>query len=199
MSQPNDYGQSDPRQSPREPETTPDGWGQPGYSAGSPYSQPTPPPPRTDPYGQPYPQSGYGHNPYAQPYGSQQADPYGLYGQDTYAPYGQDPYGTPSYPPVQPYGAPGYGYGYGSAEHPQASTVLLLGVGGFLFMPLWFIAWHLGGRARDEIRGGAPFRWDGNLKIGFLLGKVMGILTILGFVLSVLFMILAGGLMVLGG
>lgn len=130
---------------------------------GSPYGQPSP-------YSQP---SSYGQSPYGQP------------GQGQYGQYQQQPgYG------MQPnYG----GYGQPLPEHPQASTVLLCGILGFFVPFVSFVAWVIGGNARNEINAGAPYVWDGGLKIGYWLGKVMSILSIISAAVAILMVVLMIG------
>lgn len=121
-------------------------------------------------------------------YGDQQSD-YGQGGYDQQPTYGQSPYGPPSYGQQHSYGvAPtGYGGGYGQqGEHPQATTVLIMGIVSFFFSPLAFVAWYMGGNARKEIEAGAPYRFDGGLKVGYWIGKIIGILTIVGAIFGVL-------------
>ncbi|NLE98728.1 MAG: hypothetical protein GX596_12195 [Propionibacterium sp.] len=87
---------------------------------------------------------------------------------------------------------PGYGYAGGWApapEHPRATTVLVLGILGFLFAIPAFFGWYMGGKAKKEIQQGANYRWDGALKVGYILSIVASILTIAGVVLY-LFLIL---------
>ncbi|NLE98727.1 MAG: hypothetical protein GX596_12190 [Propionibacterium sp.] len=148
--------------------------------------------------------SQYGQTP---GYGDQQQPDYGQGGYDQQPPYGQPSYGQPSYG-ESPYGAgygqqpqPGYGMaptGYGGygpqGEHPQANTVMILGILSFFFSPLAFVAWYMGGNARKEIDAGAPYRFDGGLKVGYWIGKIIGILTIVGVVLGTIMML---GLVVL--
>lgn len=86
----------------------------------------------------------------------------------------------------QQYGAPMY-----LAEHPQATTVLVLGIVGIFVGLLSFVAWYMGGKARKEIQAGAPYLWDGSLKTGYYLGKVFGIIYIMGIALWILIVILA--------
>ncbi len=92
----------------------------------------------------------------------------------------------PSYQQLQP------GYGgvsaqpYGSADHPQGTTVLVLGILGIFFPILAPVAWYLGSRALREIRSsGARPGNQQHLVIGRLLGLVMTVLMILGAVLGV--------------
>ena len=62
-------------------------------------------------------------------------------------------------------------------------------VGIFTGIPA-FVAWYMGAQARKEIQAGAPYRWEGNLKTGYLLGKVFGILSIVGIALAVVFWVI---------
>ncbi|MFJ4658565.1 hypothetical protein ACIP5Y_45460 [Nocardia sp. NPDC088792] len=136
------------------------------WSAGA-----TPPPSDAAPQtAQPYGQQPYGQPPYGQApqqYG-QAAQQHGQAGQQ----YGQ-PYGTPSgygqpyagsqgynqppgYPPAGGYGRPGYppaGYfGAPPPDHPQATTILIVGIlSVVLCQILGPVAWVMGRRARDEI------------------------------------------------
>ncbi len=89
----------------------------------------------------------------------------------------QQPYGQA---PGQPYGQP-YGqapYGAQGAEYPQAQTVFILGIVGIFVGICAFIAWYMGSQAKKQIEGGAPYVWGGNLKTGYTLGKVFGIIYI---------------------
>ncbi len=144
-----------------------------------------------------YAESSYGASPYGEPqsYGSA---PYGS------APYGQQPQ-QPGYAPV-PYnqGYPGqqpgygqqqgYGPGYGAyipaPEHPQSQMVFILGIVGIFTGVTAFVAWYMGGQAKKEIEAGAPFQWGGQLKTGYTLGKVFGIIWIVGIALYIVFIIL---------
>ena len=119
------------------------------------------------------PQSGYGSAQQPGSYGSyQQPGAYGSYqqpgGMQQYAQYGQP------------------GYGPGGAEHPQAQTVLILGILGFFTSITSFIGWYMGGQAKKEIEAGAPYRWDGNLKTGYVLSKVLSIISIVAIAIVVL-------------
>ncbi|GAB3810516.1 hypothetical protein GCM10028820_00120 [Tessaracoccus terricola] len=51
---------------------------------------------------------------------------------------------------------------------------------------LSFVAWYFGGQARTEIRNGAPFSWRGGLVVGYWLGKILSILTIVSVCASML-------------
>lgn len=161
----------------------------PPSSSEPPYAQPV--------YGQPSPTAGAG---YAQPippaYGQAPQDPYGAgYGQapqDTYG-YGQQPYGQAgqSYG-MAPYGQPAYGYA--QPEHPQATTILVLGILGFFVPIVPFVAWYMGGQIKRQIEAGAPYQWEGTLKIGYLLGKILGIIQIASVVLTIAWVIFAIGI-----
>ncbi len=143
----------------------------------------------------------YGQSPQSQgsagqPYGQQPS-----YGQQPgygAQPYGQQPgYGQQSgYEPQPGYGQPA-GYGmqapYGAGEHPQASTVQVLGFVGIFVAIVPFIAWYMGGQAKKEIEAGAPYRFDGPLKTGYMLGKIFSIIHIVGIVLYVLAMLFLFG------
>lgn len=161
---------------------------QPEY--GNPQGQPEP---QQSPYGQPptyAQQPEHGQAPPPAP----RYSPYGqnLYGQDPYGqqPYGQTGYDQPGYGLQPHYGQPGYGYGP-PQEHPQAQTVFILGLVGIFVPFVQFVAWYLGGKAKKEIEAGAPFAWEGNLKIGYVLGKIFSILAIIGVALYALLIILA--------
>ncbi|HCA87673.1 MAG TPA: hypothetical protein DEQ61_20705 [Streptomyces sp.] len=118
-------------------------------------------------------------------------------GQEQQGQYGQQPYSGYGYQQQ-----PGYGmaqpYGYGSqpqGEHPQATSVLVLGILGFFLPIVSFIAWYLGGKAKKEVEAGAPYRFEGGIKIGYLLGKILSIVAIVGTVLFILLMMLGMGAM----
>lgn len=139
---------------------------------------PTPPP--TPPYESPEPQSPYG----------QQAEPLPDYYVD---PQQQAQHQQMQPPPHQQqmYHQPGYGAGWGPApEHPRATTVLVLGILGFLFAIPAFFGWYMGSKAKKEIQQGAPYRWDGSLKVGHILSIVASILTVVGISLYLLLMFL---------
>jgi len=76
-------------------------------------------------------------------------------------------------------------------EHPQSTSVLILGILGlFLFPPLSFIALVMGGKARRQIRE-SPGRWSdsGQLTAGWVMGIIGSTLTSLAvlFIMAVLF------------
>jgi hypothetical protein len=144
-------------------------------------------PPTHQPWGTPAaPQSPYGQHPYDQ-------NPYGQ------NPYGQpdQPYGQGGYPPSG-HGAP-YGYGAAPANHPSATTALvlsLIGLAGIAFcggvtLVLSPFAWRIGARTVREIdasHGGLGGREQANA------GRIMGII---GTVLLALGILLVIGLVAL--
>ena len=173
-------------------------FGQPDPTVGS-QTEPMPTYPPAAP--QPYAQPTYGQQPpaagYAQPtppaygadYGQVPQSPYGTdYGQAT---YGQQPYG------MAPYGQPAYGYG--QQEHPQATTILVLGILGFFVPIVPFVAWYMGGQIKKQIDAGAPYQWEGSLKIGYLIGKILGILQIASLILGILWFVVVIGLVAANG
>lgn len=114
------------------------------------------------------------------------------------------PDGTGPYDPQQPGQAPGYGQGspqqpnygqpyaqqpmgYTPVEHPQSTTVFVLGIIGIFVGICAFIAWGIGASARKQIKAGAPYPFDGRLKTGYLLGKVFSIIYIVCTVLYFIF------------
>ena len=122
---------------------------------------------------------------YGTPYHQQSAPNQGYQGQQ------------PGYGPAglqQPYQQQGYGPGYGAyipaPEHPQSQMVFILGIVGIFTGVTAFVAWYMGGQAKKEIEAGAPFPWAGQLKTGYTLGKVFGIIWIVGIALYIVFFIL---------
>ena len=104
----------------------------------------------------------------------------------------QPPYNGYQPPPSQP----GYGYqqpyhGYlPPAEHPQAQTVFILGIVGIFTGILSFVAWYLGAEAKKEIEAGAPYPFEGKLKTGYLLGKILSIISLASAGLGLLLLII---------
>lgn len=191
------YGQA-PLGAPDQPSYHQPSYGQPDYDQPSYGSAP----------------QGYGQPADAQ-HAAETADPAAAYGQAPYAPaepapytqpgYGQAPgYGTDSaYGADAGYGAqPGYGmqpaygsqgYYYGNqplAEHPQAQTVLILGIVGIFVNVVSFVAWYMGRKAKKEIDAGAPYAWSGSLKIGYILGMVVSILVLVSIAFLILFFLI---------
>lgn len=95
--------------------------------------------------------------------------------------YGQYPE-TP-----QVYGQP---YPMTPPEHPQGTTVLVLGILGFFFGLCAPFAWYMGSQALKEGRAaGVVFANQQSLVIGRILGMVVTILAIVGIVFAIFFMI----------
>lgn len=110
------------------------------------------------------------------------------------------PYGDQ--PPQNPYGAQppqlGYGYGgYAPADHPQATTVLVLGIVSMVVCGVAGpFAWVMGNRVVREIDASGG-RWGGRstANIGRVLGIVASVflgLLVLFFVAVVIFFIVVG-------
>jgi hypothetical protein len=127
-------------------------------------------------YGQNPP--GYDQNPpgYDQPQAGYDQNPSG-YAQDsggyTPAPYGQ-------------------GYSASAGDHPQGTTILVLGIVGIFFTICAPIAWYLGSRALKEIKAsGATYNNQQQIVIGRTLGIIFTILAIIGLVIGIFFVIIA--------
>lgn len=80
-------------------------------------------------------------------------------------------------------------YGQQTAEHPKAQTVFIMGIIGIFVAILAFVAWYMGAQAKKEIAAGAPYKFEGNIKTGYMLGKVFSILYIVGIVIYVIAMV----------
>lgn len=129
---------------------------------------------------------------YAQPAGGSYGQPAPGYADPSAANYGAGAYSQPSAPNYGDHQVQGYAPAYASApygvrqEHPQAQTVLILGILGLFTTITAFIGWYLGGKAMNEIKNGAPYNPGGSLKIGYIISKVISIFTIVVFVLAIL-------------
>lgn len=191
-----------PEQAQRGPSFEPSG-GQSGFDDPAPQpqqsqvSQSSPQQWQPEPYGQATPAPAPGPQPAQQYQPQPSSDGYGQSGQG-YASsgYGQSGYGQ------QGYGA-GYGqmqpYTYGGPlvpEHPRATAVLVLGILGFMTGITGFFAWWMGGKSKKEIQAGAPYRYDGMLKAGHILGMVSSILTIavVAFYMFLFMVVIATGI-----
>ncbi len=99
----------------------------------------------------------------------------------------QDPENPPPPPQPHPYGAPAYGGYQPVPDHPQATTVLVLGIIGILIGVTAPVAWVMGSRAKREIEAsGGRLGGLQQVTIGWILGIVMTILlviSVIGFVL----------------
>lgn len=73
-----------------------------------------------------------------------------------------------------PYGQP---YGVAPREHPQGTTVLVLGILGFFVGVTAPFAWVIGGKALKEIRAsGQVYSNEQNINIGRILGIIVTLL-----------------------
>ena len=118
-------------------------------------------PPLTTPYPQSYPE---------QPWGAAQPNPYGQ----------PNPYAQPATSQV-PYGAPQLpGYGPIAPDHPQATTVLVLGIVSIVACGIVApFAWVMGNRVVREIdASGGAIGGRANANVGRILGMVVSLLTI---------------------
>ena len=87
--------------------------------------------------------------------------------------------------PPPPYGAPGYPYAPPPPKHPQAVTVLVLGILGIVVCGLCGpFAWSMGTKAEREMAA-YPGRWSGSTEI--TIGKILGIVSTALLALVVLF------------
>ena len=147
------------------PPSNPPGWPPPGDGSELPPSQP--------PYGQ---QPGYGQQP--------------EYGQPP-AGYGQQPgYGQPPAGYGQPYGQPRYGQ---QVDHPQGTTILVLGILGLVFCQiLGVVAWVMGNNALREIDANpAAYSNRSNVAVGRMLGIISTVLILL-FVIGFILLLVVG-------
>ena len=97
--------------------------------------------------------------------------------------------------PPPGYGPPAYGgYGPPAPNHPQATTVLILGILGLVLCGIIGpFAWVMGNRVVGEIDASGG-RWGGRSEanIGRVLGIVVTLLMIAAFVLVVLVFVFGG-------
>jgi hypothetical protein len=62
-------------------------------------------------------------------------------------------------------------------EHPEGTTILILGVLGFVVFPCGIIAWYLGSKAMKQIQaGGIRYSNESNITTGKILGMVTSII-----------------------
>jgi hypothetical protein len=95
--------------------------------------------------------------------------------------------------PPPPYGGPGYGYAPQPPKHPQAVTVLVLGILGVVLCSLCGpFAWAMGSRVEREIAASRG-AYAGSTEV--TVGKVLGIVSTALLGLSVLVF----GVFLLGG
>ena len=101
--------------------------------------------------------------------------------------------------PPPPYGGPGYGYVPPPPKHPQAVTVLVLGILSLVVCGLIGpFAWSMGSRVVGEIQASGG-RWGGDTEA--TIGRILGIVATVLLVVSVVFFVFilsAGGSFILG-
>jgi hypothetical protein len=94
------------------------------------------------------------------------------------------------YPPGGPHPpSPGYpGYGYAPPDHPQTTTVMILGILGLVLCQVCApFAWVMASRARKEIAAAPPGSYGPST--GVTVGYVLGIIGTVLMVVAVLFLV----------
>ncbi|GAA1523144.1 DUF4190 domain-containing protein [Nocardioides humi] len=107
--------------------------------------------------------------------------------------YNEPPnYGTPPPPPAGGYGAGGYGGG----DHPQGTTILILGILGLVCCgPLGIAAWVMGNKAIKEIDANpSAYTNRGTVNAGRICGMIATILMIVGIVAYIILFAIAGSI-----
>ncbi|NKY56376.1 hypothetical protein [Nocardia flavorosea] len=88
---------------------------------------------------------------------------------------------------------PGYGYpGYGPPpDHPQTTTVLILGIIGLVFCQFCApFAWVIGKKALNEIdASGGTVGGRSNVMVGYILGIIGSALLIIGAIVAIIYVI----------
>lgn len=94
------------------------------------------------------------------------------------------------YPPMQP--PSGQPYAIVPREHPQGTTILVLGILGFFVAGICApFAWYMGSKAVKEIRAsGVPYSNVQSIVVGRILGMVMTIIAIIAIVFAIVFAII---------
>jgi hypothetical protein len=88
-------------------------------------------------------------------------------------------------PPPHPYGAPAYGgYQPSPPDHPQATTILVLGIIGVFVGVVAPVAWWMGSKAKKEIEAsGGRIGGLQQVTVGWILGIIMSILLAVSLVI----------------
>ena len=83
----------------------------------------------------------------------------------------------------------------GQIDHPQGTTILILGILGLVVCGICApFAWVMGNKAKKEIDANpGRYRNAGNVNIGRILGMIGTILILVGIALSVLIIVLSAG------
>jgi hypothetical protein len=98
-----------------------------------------------------------------------------------------NPYQAPNNPPA-PYGQP---YQMVAPEHPQGTTILVLGIVGLFFTICAPIAWFMGSKALKEAKAsGINYSNEQQLVIGRVLGMVITIIALVALVFFIVFFII---------
>ncbi|MGW6334821.1 DNA translocase FtsK 4TM domain-containing protein [Nocardia rhamnosiphila] len=94
-----------------------------------------------------------------------------------------------SYPPPA-YGYPAYGYPP-PPDHPQATTVLILGIVGMMFCQVCApFAWIMGRRTLNEIdASGGTVGGRSNVMVGYILGIIGSVLLILAVLAAIAYIV----------
>jgi len=97
-----------------------------------------------------------------------------------------NPYQAPNNP--MPYGQP---YQAVAPEHPQGTTILVLGIIGLFFTICAPIAWFMGSKALKEIKAsGINYANEQQIVIGRVLGMVITIIALVALVFFIVFFII---------
>lgn len=99
----------------------------------------------------------------------------------------------PSTPPPYPPGRTSPVYGFQPRDHPQGTTVLVLGILSFFVGLCAPFAWYFGTKALAEIRA-SGLRYDNEqqIVIGRLIGLVITVIGIVGVVFALVFLAITG-------
>jgi hypothetical protein len=98
-----------------------------------------------------------------------------------------NPYQAPNNPPA-PYGQP---YQMVAPEHPQGTTILVLGIVGLFVTICAPIAWFMGSKALKEAKAsGINYSNEQQLVIGRVLGMVITIIALVALVFFIVFFII---------
>ncbi|WP_232549150.1 DUF4190 domain-containing protein [Propioniciclava soli] len=104
------------------------------------------------------------------------------------------------YQPAPAYGQgypQGYAGGYAQPEHPQATTILILGIVGLFVAVTGPFAWVMGNKARREVAAG-QFAPSTSLTVGWVLGIISSIYLAV-MALFLVLMIVSFGLLAANG
>lgn len=97
------------------------------------------------------------------------------------------PYGGGPYPPNPGY--PAYGYPPAAPDHPQTTTVMILGILGLVLCQVCApFAWVMAGKARREIAAAPPGTYGPST--GVTVGYVLGIIGTVLMIVAVLFLVI---------